>query len=720
MLGPCKTLLECEELLRGRVKEVRYLGELDLNELDHAKLCNLVKDLKGNLKEKTDYLLEHAPTTFVYYLLCMGIFEYKGDYWSPVRRHMNGLDRSWRSRWGKAFWDFLFENNLPRIDNVQKNRFAENILYHGGIPLSCMNEFIENIALPQAFTKMTPEKVKENLKNKREQNLQREKVKIEIEALEQEKRKWEQELDRLYWIKEKSAKTHPGNSTIPQQEKGDRDNQDQLYLQVDKIKNDLKAARDKKRQLQEKLEQYRDREDNHQESNMELYSDMAMEEEENVYSSEAEEDKDKPLTEQIHELKRAQQDCKNELARLLVDLKQTAKTRCNVAFLFGDIPWSLLVEKFKDYFYRKRSLQDLRIKKEEMESMRFNPGFAFWAGGVLILTGAAINVMYHLPPFCLLITVTGGVLLLLNFRRFLRELSAGREKKMRIKELSRQILDEKNLLAEMENNLIEISRDFPRPTALLSLEIEDFPALERLLKLTQKHQYLKNKKEMKIKYRERAGLAAVKHGGEGAPEVESSVIKETAAEEKNQNIMRQNELEEDARNIKQQIERIEEEEEKLKQMYLKYKEEAAASSTQGKEQEVTNPENMTTLPEKKESIATLLDDYLEDVRTRLQLEPGDVENVENLEEKLNHLIELHDRKIKERQKDLRSFSPVYTDTDEAVRRFVLYGDEWAEEWVAGVVEMIKSLLDKGGISDPDQEVELPQRVADSIMSWWKS
>ncbi len=96
---------------------------------------------------------------------------------------------------------------------------------------------------------------------------------------------------------------------------------------------------------------------------------------------------------------------------------------------------------------------------------------------------------------------------------------------------------------------------------------------------------------------------------------------------------------------------------------------------------------------------------------------------------LEDLLHLYDTKVQvlkelalsidDTKSKLRDYPPAYPYTDEPIQRFVLYGDEWAEKWIVGCVDLLE--FAKGEEEIPgDFRPDLPLRVVRGFKEWWES
>ena len=151
MLESCSTLLECESILIPVANEVDLLGEIPLSSADVETIKSLVvRTLAKDIPGGTRYLKRYAPTCFALFLVWMGITGYNnGNYWGEIGEVVGcQLDANWQRQWGRFFLSFL-EKRVPSrlaIDSI--NTYVTSILFHGGIPNSCLDTYFEFVILP--------------------------------------------------------------------------------------------------------------------------------------------------------------------------------------------------------------------------------------------------------------------------------------------------------------------------------------------------------------------------------------------------------------------------------------------------------------------------------------------------------------------------------------------------------------------------------------------
>ena len=150
MLGNCKNLLECEEVLIQAVSETHLLGEISLSEKDFVILTKLInQQLSFGFSHGTRYLEVNARACLVCFLVGIGrYYDKEAGYWPVVENKIGPVDINWQGRWGKIFLDFLHEQDLTRFDEEEGFTYVTPILGHVCIPDSCLPEFFELVLVP--------------------------------------------------------------------------------------------------------------------------------------------------------------------------------------------------------------------------------------------------------------------------------------------------------------------------------------------------------------------------------------------------------------------------------------------------------------------------------------------------------------------------------------------------------------------------------------------
>ena len=147
MLKACVSLADCERVLIEGIQKVRFIGEIQLSAEDVQKITNLITcTLTPDPGIGFKQLGENAPAVTSVFLVWQGITGYEeGDYWTSVLETAGLKGSKWQERFGKIFIDFLKSMGLPRIHIRGALPFVSPILLHGGVPKSCLNQFFEYV-----------------------------------------------------------------------------------------------------------------------------------------------------------------------------------------------------------------------------------------------------------------------------------------------------------------------------------------------------------------------------------------------------------------------------------------------------------------------------------------------------------------------------------------------------------------------------------------------
>ena len=141
--GMPTTTADVERELRGQLAGARLIFELGIDERRHRQLKVLVAGLARS-GAKPDELARRYPALYATHLTLTGVFGYAGgDYWSGIHSAL----RDPNLRPGYAFWEALRRLRLETFDLMVEQEVAQRwvtrILAHGGIPVSCLDPFVE-------------------------------------------------------------------------------------------------------------------------------------------------------------------------------------------------------------------------------------------------------------------------------------------------------------------------------------------------------------------------------------------------------------------------------------------------------------------------------------------------------------------------------------------------------------------------------------------------
>lgn len=148
-------LREWENFLRPFLSKVELLGEIPLEQMQHAELeqdlANFVQS--RGLTLATRCLKKDYPAAFVIYLAFKAAFNEERGFWDKVAEAIRApssqaLFHS-NHHWGQTFIDILEAYpNLRRFSGVSGFEYVTSIRLHGGIPAFSLPDFFRYILLP--------------------------------------------------------------------------------------------------------------------------------------------------------------------------------------------------------------------------------------------------------------------------------------------------------------------------------------------------------------------------------------------------------------------------------------------------------------------------------------------------------------------------------------------------------------------------------------------
>lgn len=150
MLENCSTIFECEKELISKTCEHKLIGETIITHEDVKLVGSLIKehlDCDGFI-----FLKHNASACVSYFLVWKGVFEYvssEGNYWSAVEYSLGQMDPNIKANLGQIFFRFLRNKNLPLFELPHVNKYVTNILIHGMIPDSNLEEYFEKVIIYQ-------------------------------------------------------------------------------------------------------------------------------------------------------------------------------------------------------------------------------------------------------------------------------------------------------------------------------------------------------------------------------------------------------------------------------------------------------------------------------------------------------------------------------------------------------------------------------------------
>jgi hypothetical protein len=149
MLENIDDLGSCEKILissTDNLPDIRFLGEVNFSYADIEILSRLLKDKLNKDKENGISYLSSIPACVSFYLIGRGIINYRdGEFWPPIIEELGLTDSKTQYILGKIFLKYIQDHSLVNINIEDALSYVTPVLLHGGIPLSCFNEFYEKI-----------------------------------------------------------------------------------------------------------------------------------------------------------------------------------------------------------------------------------------------------------------------------------------------------------------------------------------------------------------------------------------------------------------------------------------------------------------------------------------------------------------------------------------------------------------------------------------------
>jgi len=189
MIEECITISECEKKLSFSVANIKLVGQIALSQDEVDKLGALIKkEISLPNKQEIEYFCNKFSISLACFLVWKGILDYKeGDYWTSIKDSIGISDPNLLNRIGDMFIEFLKSNSLMYFEIKDAHKNITPILAHGMIPNYCLNEYFEDILLP-LFEELTyPDDINEIkfwLNNKRQNNFEITNIEEEINSID--------------------------------------------------------------------------------------------------------------------------------------------------------------------------------------------------------------------------------------------------------------------------------------------------------------------------------------------------------------------------------------------------------------------------------------------------------------------------------------------------------------------------------------------------------
>lgn len=719
MLAKCSTLIECEKVLAEAIGKVAFIGQVELSEKEVSRLGELIKKrLKNGIPDGIKDLTENSPATLACYLVGHGIYNYRdGDYWTTFSESSGLADANWQTKTGQRFLYYLRQMKKTVIASPDAHKYIANFLLHGGIPQSCLPEYFEQVVQPAVFKDLIDrDDIALYLDELRADEQRRWELAEEIRILHQELHVLEQkgkQVARLLGIQEEMYCLQEQIDTLPLPANLPEDYavlHRRLQSQLAEITRKQEILAGHKQECLTAIQTYR-RED-----------EQIVETAKAVESAVEEYHRLSELATSITGLQEEYQKSGIKLEHYLAEMGQQSNEAIDT--ILPEMPIDELIAALSEGV----TLQDRLLQKEaELSKFEVAPvklGLLLWSG-LLCLTGCIPVVLLTSaqPAFWILLSL-GLALVLPAWRRYCIQ------KKLTV--------HQKRQLAEVEHELTQLrdqQADFKKKIHRLagSLYQPDAPFWDRPLQ-----EINAAVGRISLEYVSYADVAARLSAAQERIDSWKKSFTEIAAAPAFGDFDKEN-IEETLGQVQKSIDeaftRKQRAEEAGARLELIEKELAALTVAKDKLQGQMNnlQEAVTVLGEGDLQLGVerlkkrqLCNSRLKELRHELaeageqgwgkELLAHNLDELRNIAENIDLESELKKRERLRLSRELESAPRPLPYLDEPIRRFILYGGDWAEEWLAGSVWMaVQALTGRSGSAGTG--LPLPTRVVNAFNLW---
>lgn len=150
ILSACSGLNDCELVLSSCLQREQIIGRVPLTVEDIERLGELIRQqLRGDWST-TVLVAQQTPICLAFFLVFTGIFDYEeGNYWSGVERRLQvELEPAWKAFWGQTFLRILRRQGIAVPVIKDSLTYVTPILLQGGIPVNCLENFLQRALVP--------------------------------------------------------------------------------------------------------------------------------------------------------------------------------------------------------------------------------------------------------------------------------------------------------------------------------------------------------------------------------------------------------------------------------------------------------------------------------------------------------------------------------------------------------------------------------------------
>lgn len=211
MLSESASLDVCEATLKPFVMGSQTVAEVVLDEEDLNLLARRIKFLfDTNPRDAVSLLERDYPSAFLCFMVWKAKTSYsEGVFWPPILESLGLSGVRWERQLGQAFQRCLEHLGLLQYEAPEALAYVTPVLFHGGIPDSCVDSFFRHVVASFARDGIVdPRAIKHEVKILRKEDASYRKHKAEEKALRSEMSRIKRLLGRLedFHSKQKTLK----------------------------------------------------------------------------------------------------------------------------------------------------------------------------------------------------------------------------------------------------------------------------------------------------------------------------------------------------------------------------------------------------------------------------------------------------------------------------------------------------------------------------------
>ena len=726
MLNNCSSLIECEKALVEPVGRVEFIGQIELSKEEVLKLSALVKErLKDNLPQGVKYLTENTPATLACYLVGHGIHFYnEGDYWTTLADFVGLNEPNWQTRVGQKFIDFLKQRQKPVIEIPEAHKYVANILLHGGIPQSCLYEYFDQLIQPvvmgdlidkddvkaylsdlRALENKNHKLVRVNQKLKEEQ-IQLQKKQARVEKLLKIKKE-DYELQRQLGFLQGLAVELP----------------DDYEKTRKRLLMELAVIQSKQTTINEQISECLGAIENYdQEDSLIVRAAGVVEELMRVYREELSE-----VEKSITCLWEKSQWSIEKLQCCLREMEAERSDPDQFEAMLEEICWVELLASLDE---GAKLWDRLSEKEKEISSIDPKPvrlSLLFWPSLPLLIAGAIFSVVLPSRPILWLIPAAGLTLLGLAWHRCLLDNRLATQRARRLKIITQEFVQLQLPMSELRAKVYRLAGNLYTPgvsfwgkpfgeiKAIVNTLCKEYAEyLDITDRLTKAEKRLRTWKQSVAETAATFTPGSLDLDGENLEKTLSYVQRSiNEAFDKKQQA---EEAESRLGDYKEELNGLEAERENIQEKINKL-DQALCILGDGDLQR--GAELLSQIRLRRSRIKELQRELTveEEQGFTDELQAHSLEELLTLFRKLKSLCEEKTREFLRSESALQSVSRPLLYLDKPIRRFILYGKEWAGEWLYESVLLTAQTM-AGKALPMSTGQSLPSRVVDAFFRWW--